>query len=84
LIVLLALLLALPLPTPPFFGSNALPSYGIILVAISMMEEDGVFILAGYVMSAVAVGYFVVLGQMVFKHLGQWFETFMRLVETAQ
>ncbi len=84
LIVLLALLLALPLPTPPFFGSNALPSYGIILVAISMMEEDGVFILAGYAASAVAIGYFAWFGDFIFKHLGKWFEAFLQLLENTQ
>jgi len=39
LIVFMAFLLTLPLPSPPFLGSNALPSYGIILLAVSMMEE---------------------------------------------
>lgn len=84
LIVLLALLLALPLPTPPFFGSNALPSYGIILVAIAMMEEDGVFILAGYAASAVAIGYFAWFADFIFKHLGKWFHLFLRLLENSQ
>jgi hypothetical protein len=50
LITFMALLLALPLPTPPFFFSNSIPSYAIILLAASMMEEDGIMIWAGYAM----------------------------------
>jgi hypothetical protein len=84
LIVLLALLLALPLPSPPFFGSNALPSYGIILLAAAMMEEDGVFIWIGYGMSAVSIGYFVWFGGFILKHLRHWIDLFLRLLETSQ
>ncbi|MEI7728014.1 MAG: exopolysaccharide biosynthesis protein [Verrucomicrobiota bacterium] len=50
LIVLAALLLALPLPpVPPL--TNFFPSYTIIFLAASMMEEDGVMIWVGYVLS---------------------------------
>lgn len=47
LVALMALLLMLPFPPfPPF--TNSLPAYSIILLAASMMEEDGVLIWVGY------------------------------------
>lgn len=58
LLVLMAILLALPLPpVPPF--TNALPAYAILLITVSMMEEDGLMIWAGYAASLFAVLYFV-------------------------
>jgi len=84
LIVFMAFLLALPLPSPPFFGSNTLPSYAIILLAVSMMEEDGVMIWVGYAASAVATAYFVVFGALITKHLTSWFESLLHLLEKSQ
>lgn len=84
LIVLMALLLALPLPAPPFFGANALPAYAIILIALSMMEEDGVMIWLGYAAALVALAYFVVLGGLVWIHLARWFELLLRLLKQMQ
>jgi hypothetical protein len=58
----LALLLALPLPSPPFFFTNTFPGCAIIIVAASMMEEDGLLIWAGY---AAAIGngiFFALIG----------------------
>jgi hypothetical protein len=52
----LGLVLALPLP-PIILFSNSLPALAIILVAASMMEEDGLTIWAGYLMSLGAVAY---------------------------
>lgn len=52
LVALMAFLLMLPFPPfPPF--TNSLPAYSIILLAASMMEEDGILIWVGY---AVSVG----------------------------
>lgn len=82
-ILLMAVLLALPLPSPPFFGSNALPSYAIILLAVSMMEADGVMIFAGYVAALVAVAYFVIFGELVRHHLVEWWGLLLRLLERA-
>ena len=51
LVALMALLLMLPFPSfPPF--TNSLPAYSIILLAASMMEEDGVLIWVAYAISA--------------------------------
>jgi hypothetical protein len=54
----MGLLLAMPLP-PLIPFSNTLPSYAIILVALSMMEEDGVLVWAGYAVAIGTVIYFV-------------------------
>lgn len=56
LLMFLALLLAIPAPIPL---TNTFPALAIILIAVSMMEEDGVAIFSGYVMSLVTVGYFI-------------------------
>ncbi len=83
LIVFLALLLALPLPSPPFFGSNALPSYAIILTAVSMMEGDGMLIFFGYLASGVAAAYFILSAELVSHHLAEWWGMLLRLLERA-
>jgi hypothetical protein len=59
LMTLLAVLLSLPFPSPPFFFTNSLPCYAIIVLAASMMEEDGVTIWIAY---AVALGTVIYLG----------------------
>jgi hypothetical protein len=59
-VLTLAVLLALPLPSPPFFFTNTFPGCAIIIIAASMMEEDGVLIWAGYV-AAIGNGIFFAL-----------------------
>lgn len=61
LIALLAFLLALPLPAPPFFFSNSIPSYGIIVLAVSVMEEDGFLIWFGYALVVANLVFFGLL-----------------------
>lgn len=51
MIVLLALLLALPVPL-----TNTAPSFVIFLLAAGMLEEDGLFLLGGLLLAPVAVG----------------------------
>ncbi len=63
LIAVLAVLLALPLPAPPFFFSNSIPCYAIILLAASMMEEDGVLIWYGYALVLANVIFFSLIGK---------------------
>jgi hypothetical protein len=48
LICLLGLMLALPLPVPFI---NMLPSWSILLISLGLLEEDGLFILAGYLLT---------------------------------
>ena len=83
LIVLMAALLALPLPSPPFFGSNTLPGYAIILLAVSMMERDGVLIWFGYAMAAGAALYFILLAGLIATQFHKWFELLQPLWEGA-
>jgi hypothetical protein len=54
-LVLMAFCLALPLAIPL---TNMLPAYAIVLVALSMMEEDGAMIWAGYAVTAGTLLYF--------------------------
>ncbi len=56
LIAFMGLMLAMPYPPlPPF--TNSLPCYSIMLLALSMMEEDGVLIWIAYTVSAATVIY---------------------------
>lgn len=67
-----ALLLLLPLPVP---FSNALPGWAILLLAAGLLERDGLFILAGYLMFAASVVFFGVLGGTIAEavaRLWQW------------
>jgi hypothetical protein len=60
LMMFLGLLLALPFPgIPPL--TNSLPCYSIILLAASMMEEDGVTIWIAYALSLVTTIYLVAI-----------------------
>jgi hypothetical protein len=65
LIAFLAVLLALPLPSPPFFFTNTLPSYGIIILALSAMEEDGLLVWAGYLLVVGNVVFFGLLADVI-------------------
>ncbi len=59
-ILVSALALLLPLPIP---FTNMFPAWAILLVAAGLLERDGVFILAGYVVFAAGVVYFFLLGE---------------------
>lgn len=60
LLLLAAVVLLLPLPIP---FTNSFPAWAILLVAAGLLERDGLFILAGYVVFAVGVLYFIFLGE---------------------
>lgn len=59
-ILLAALTLLLPLPIP---FTNSFPAWAILLLAAGLLERDGFFILAGYVVFVLGVLYFVFLGE---------------------
>ena len=58
LIIFLSGLLALPIPLP---GTNQLPAISIVLIALSMMEEDGILVFYAYGASFVTTAAFAVL-----------------------
>jgi hypothetical protein len=77
LLIAMALVLALPLPPiPPF--TNALPAYAIILITISMMEEDGWMIWAGYAVALAAVLYFAFWAGLIVAVLHKYLEPVLR------
>ncbi|MBN8247322.1 MAG: exopolysaccharide biosynthesis protein, partial [Verrucomicrobia bacterium] len=66
------LLLAAPIP-PIIPFSNLTPAVGILLVAASMMERDGVMIWAGYAATLGATLYIAVMGMLnVHLFLAAW------------
>jgi hypothetical protein len=60
LMLLAAVALLLPLPIP---FTNSFPAWAILLLAAGLLERDGVFILAGYLVFVLGVLYFVFLGE---------------------
>ena len=60
LMFLAALCLLLPLPIP---FTNSFPAWVILLMAGGLLERDGVFVLAAYVVFAAGVAYFLLLGE---------------------
>jgi hypothetical protein len=56
--VVCALLLALPIPLP---ASNTIPTVPIVLLALGLLEEDGYVVAAGYVAFAIALVCFSIL-----------------------
>lgn len=60
LMLLAALALLLPLPIP---FSNSFPAWAILLMAAGLLERDGLFILAAYVVFTGGVFFFIFLGE---------------------
>jgi hypothetical protein len=65
-IVLAALLLALPLPVP---FTNTFPGWTILLIAAGLMTRDGLFIAAGYAVMLGTLFFFYGLGEAVNQSL---------------
>jgi hypothetical protein len=84
LIAVMAFLLALPLPSPPFFFTNSFPSYTIILLALSMMERDGLTIWLGYAAAAGTLAYFGFWADLILNHLVNWVGTLIELLRSMQ
>jgi hypothetical protein len=55
----MGLALTLPLPIPL---TNTLPGWTILLLAVGLMERDGLMVLAGYVTMLVTAVWFFLLG----------------------
>jgi hypothetical protein len=55
--IAIALAAALLLPPFPMPGINALPSLAIVLLALGLMESDGIAIVAGYVVLVASYAY---------------------------
>lgn len=60
LIMLAALLLMLPLGAIPF--TNAMPAWAILLLAIGMLQRDGLFVAGGYALVTATLIWFGALG----------------------
>ena len=55
--------LQLLLPLPPFVPlSNTIPAVSVVLLTAGLIERDGVFVLAGYVVNLAAWVYFALMG----------------------
>jgi hypothetical protein len=57
--IILGIFLALPLPIPL---SNLTAAWSICLVALGVLEDDGVVVLSGYLLSLITVLFFLVIG----------------------
>jgi len=80
LLAFMAFLLALPIP-PLILFSNTLPSYAIILLAASMMEEDGVLIWFGYAMSLATVIYLAVVADAIVRFFAKHFDRILHFFQ---
>ena len=72
LMLVAAVALLLPLPIP---FTNSFPAWTILLLAAGLLERDGLFILAGYLVFIAGVLYFIFLGEataVLLRELVQW------------
>ena len=76
-IAFMAMLLMLPIPpVVPF--SNSFPATAIILLALSMMEEDGLLIWAGYAMALLTTGYFISMAGIIVRFFTRYTGSFFQ------
>lgn len=59
IIFILGIFLAFPLPIPL---SNLIAAWSIFLIALGMLEDDGVFVLIGYIVALLTVAFFLFMG----------------------
>jgi hypothetical protein len=59
-LMLAAMVLLLPLPIP---FTNSFPAWSILLMAAGLLERDGFFIIASYLVFVAGVFYFIFLGE---------------------
>lgn len=69
--------LQLLLPLPPLVPlSNTIPAVSVVLLTAGLVERDGAFVLAGYVVNATAWVYFALMGAALreaFRIMLRWF-----------
>jgi hypothetical protein len=58
LLAIHGILMALPLPIP---GSNSFPAWSILLIALAELEEDGILLWIGYLVSIASFIFFASL-----------------------
>lgn len=58
ILILNAILLALPLPIP---FSNAIPAWTILFQTVAHLERDGLFILLSYIQAVISIIFFILL-----------------------
>jgi len=76
-IMLAGFLLSLPIP-PPFPLTNTIPGLAIIMIALGIMERDGLFVAIGFgltVIAAVYITFIAFLGQAGVTHLWKFIST---------
>jgi len=78
-IALAAIMLSLPIP-PPFPLTNTIPGFAIILLSLGLLERDGLVIVVGYVLTALAAVYVALIATLggvgvaqLWKYLDRWF-----------
>jgi hypothetical protein len=74
-ICIAAIALTLPLPIPL---TNTFPAWTILLLAVGLMERDGLMIFAGYVMLMATAAWFSLLGATIggaLTRISQWLAT---------
>jgi hypothetical protein len=63
--------LQLLLPLPPLIPfSNTIPALSVVLLTVGLIERDGVFVLAGYLVNVCAWVYFSLMGAALGKGIG--------------
>jgi hypothetical protein len=72
-----ALLMSLPLPIPL---TNLLPAYTILVLAIGLLELDGLFILIGYALSVATTLFFVSIAGAIWKLVTIWWDSVQSLL----
>jgi hypothetical protein len=73
LILLAGLALLLPLPIP---FTNSFPAWVVLLMAAGLLERDGLFVAAAYVVFLAGILYFLLLGEaaaQLMERIMQWF-----------
>ncbi len=69
-----ALLMSLPLPIPL---TNLAPAYTILVLAIGLLESDGLFILVGYGMTTATTIFFASIAGTIWQLANYWWQIFV-------